>query len=123
MLGWILVPVGGAFGALSRYAAERAIAGVLGPTVLGTFFVNITGSFLLGLLLSVLADRVHIAPEWRLFVAVGFLGSYTTFSTVTVATIQLAEDGALVRAAVNILGSIVVGLIAAFLGLLAGRAL
>ena len=123
MLPWILVALGGAAGALSRYAIDRAIVNALGPTVLGIFIINVTGSFLLGLFLSLSAGRTGWPDELRVLLAVGFLGAYTTFSTLTVASVQLVQSGEITRGALNILGSIVVGLIAAFLGILVGRAI
>ena len=123
MLLWALVAAGGALGAMSRYGVDRAVNGVFGTTVLGTFAVNISGSFLLGLLVAAGAGRMGLLPdEARAFAAVGFLGSYTTFSTLTVASVQLAGDGDWFRAAVNVIGSIVVGVIAAFAGIAVGRA-
>ena len=62
-------------------------------------------------------------PESRLLIAVGILGSYTTFSTLTIASLQLFQGGEVTRGLLNIFGSIAVGLLAAFLGLLVGRAL
>ena len=109
-------------GALSRYALDRAAVAALGPTVLGIFAINVTGSFLLGVFIA--AFDAHDWPSsTKMLIAVGFLGSYTTFSTLTVASIQLAESGELTRAALNIVGSIVVGLAAAGVGVLVGRAL
>ena len=78
---------------------------------------------MLGLFVSVSAERVGVPDEVRLLVAVGFLGAYTTFSTLTVASVQLADSGDLLRGALNIVGSIVVGLVAAYLGIIAGRAI
>ena len=119
---WILVAAGGALGALSRYALDRAVAAYIGPGVLGIFLINITGSFLLGVFVT--AYDAHGWPmSTRLLVAVGFFGSYTTFSTLTVASVQLAQGGDMARAALNILGSVAVGLAAAFAGILVGRAL
>ncbi len=119
---WLLVAAGGALGALSRYAIDRAVTAYVGPTVLGIFLINITGSFLLGVFAT-----AYDANEWpastRFLIAVGFFGSYTTFSTLTVASVQLADGGDIARAALNIVGSVVVGLAAAFLGILVGRAL
>ena len=123
MLLWALVAAGGALGAMSRYGVDRAVNGIFGTTVLGTFAVNISGSFLLGLLVAAGAGRMGVPDEARAFAAVGFLGSYTTFSTLTVASVQLAGDGDWLRAAVNVIGSIVVGVIAAFAGILVGRAI
>ena len=108
---------------MSRYGVDRAVNGVFGTSVLGTFAVNISGSFLLGLLVVAGAGRMGVPDEARAFAAVGFLGSYTTFSTLTVASVQLAGDGDWLRAAVNVIGSIVVGVIAAFAGILVGRAI
>ena len=119
---WLLVAVGGALGALSRYAIDRAVTAYIGPNVLGIFLINITGSFLLGIFIT--AYDAHGWPmSTRLLVAVGFLGSYTTFSTLTVASVQIVQGGDMTRAALNILGSIAVGLAAAFAGILVGRAL
>ena len=117
----LLIAVGGALGALSRYYLDTAVTRLIGPTVLGIFLVNITGSFLLGVFIS--ATEAHIAWQHnaRLFAAIGFLGSYTTFSTLTVATVGLVQDGDLTRAALNIGGSVIVGLTAALLGLYLGK--
>lgn len=122
MLPWALVAVGGALGAMSRYGVDRAINVMFGTAPLGTFAANISGSFLLGLLVAAIAARTGLPEEFRLFAAVGFLGSYTTFSTLTVASVQFATDGDWMRAALNIVGSVVVGVIAAFAGIALGRA-
>ena len=119
---WLLVAAGGAAGAVSRYALDRVAVAVLGPTVVGILVINVTGSFLLGLFVTV-SEGYGWPSSVRLLAAVGFLGSYTTFSTLTVASIQLAESGELTRAALNIAGSVFLGLAAAFLGLVVGRAL
>ena len=120
---WAFVAIGGALGAVSRYGLDRAVIGALGPTVLGTFLINITGSFALGVFVAVSPARVPWPVETRLFVAVGFLGSYTTFSTLTVAGAQMLDSGETTRALLNLFGSLAVGLAAAFAGILAGRAL
>ena len=119
---WLLVAAGGALGALSRYALDRAAVAVLGPTVLGILLINVTGSFLLGIFVAA-SDSFGWPSSARMLVAVGFLGSYTTFSTLTVASVQLAESGELTRAALNIIGSICLGLAAAVAGVLVGRVL
>ena len=118
-----MVAAGGALGAAARYGVERAFSGMLGPTVLGTFAANISGSFLLGIVLAAASGRFGLSEEARVFAAVGFLGSYTTFSTLTVASVLLAGDGDWGHAALNIVGSVVVGLAAALGGLTLGRLL
>lgn len=122
MLPWALVAIGGALGAMSRYGVDRVFVGIFGPTVLGTFTVNISGSFLLGLFVVAVDNRLGLSPELRAVIAVGFLGSYTTFSTLTVAGVHLAQGGDWMRAAVNIVGSVIVGILAAFAGIVVGRA-
>ena len=119
---WLLVALGGALGAVSRYALDRAVVAAIGPTVLGIMLINVTGSFLLGFFVSA-SDGFGWPSSARMLVAVGFLGSYTTFSTLTVASVQLAESGELTRAALNIAGSIGLGLAAALAGILVGRAI
>ena len=123
MTPFLLIAVGGALGALSRYYLDTAVTRLLGPTLLGIFFVNITGSFLLGVFISATGTHATWQPNARLFAAVGFLGSYTTFSTLTVATVELVQGGDLTRAALNIGGSVIVGLAAALLGLYLGKLL
>lgn len=122
-MSWLLIAVGGALGALSRYAVDRAVQAAVGQTVLGIFIVNVTGSFLLGLFVGASAADGGAPSGARLLAAVGFLGSYTTFSTLMVAGVQSAEGGELGRAALNVAGSVAAGLAAAFLGALMGRAL
>ena len=122
MLLWALIALGGALGALARYAIDGAVNGILGTTTLGTFAANISGSFLLGLVVVATAGRIGLADEVKALAAVGFLGSYTTFSTLTVASVQLANNGDWKGAALNIVGSVIVGVIAAFAGIVAGRA-
>ena len=123
MVEWAVVAGGGALGAMSRHAINLAVLNAMGSSLLGTFIANITGSVLLGLFVGFVETRPELPGEYRLFLAVGFLGSYTTFSTLTVATTQGFDTGDLGRAAINLGGSIIVGLIAAYLGLLAGRSI
>ena len=123
MMAYVLVALGGALGALSRYALDRAATAIVGgPTVLGILLINVTGSFLLGAFVGA-SDGRGWSESARLLVAVGFLGSYTTFSTLTVASAQLAQSGEVGRAALNIVGSVALGLLAALAGVLVGRAL
>jgi CrcB protein len=119
----LLIAVGGALGALSRYYLDTAANRMLGPTVLGILFINITGSFLLGAFISATETHITWQHDARLFATIGFFGSYTTFSTLTVATVALVQDGDLARAAINIGGSVTVGLAAALLGLYLGKLL
>ena len=117
----LLIAVGGALGALSRYYLDTGVTRLIGPTMLGIFFVNITGSLALGVFVTASETHITWQNNARLFAAIGFFGSYTTFSTLTVASVELVRDGDLTRAAFNIGGSIIVGLAAAALGLYLGK--
>ena len=120
---WILVAAGGAVGTLLRFSAGRLAIHLLGPgTVWGTFFVNVTGSFALGFFLAYALQRGEISGDVRAMVAIGLLGGYTTFSTLSYDTIRLLESGELTRAGINIAANLALGLAAAFLGVLSGRA-
>ena len=117
----ILIGVGGALGAVSRYGGDKLITGIVGQTVLGTFAVNISGSLMLGLIAGMASSRTNVPEAFTMLLAVGFCGSFTTFSTVTVSSFRLFEDGDYITASTNIFGSIVVGLASAGIGLWIGR--
>ena len=86
-----------------------------------TLVINLTGSFLIGLILVLLTDRVMADPAWRLLLVVGFLGGYTTFSSYTFEALQLMQHGELLRTAAYVLGSNGLGLLATYLGMLLAR--
>lgn len=117
----IAIAVGGALGALGRYGtgsvAMRVSAGFF-PW--GTFAVNMIGAFLIGFL-SALFERFLIPPALRSMVLVGFLGSYTTFSTYMLESVRLLQDGEYGIALWNVLGGVVLGLVFVILGIFAGR--
>ena len=117
----VLVALGGAAGAVARYGVDRLALAHLGSTLAGTAIVNVSGSFALGLLAGVLGTRTDWPDEVRMLAAVGFLGSYTTFSTLSLATVRLLEEGNVAGAAANLSASVVLGLAAAFVGLMLGR--
>ena len=119
---WFMVALGGATGSVLRYGVGRLAVTYLGPsTFLDTLFVNVTGAFALGLFITFALERVHVPDELRGVVAVGFLGGYTTFSTLAFEAVRLAESGELLRAGASLLGNIVLGLLAAYLGIIAAR--
>ena len=119
---FLLVALGGALGAVARYGVDRLVLAHLASGLVGTAVVNVTGSFVLGLLAGLLRPRPDWSDEVNMLVAVGFLGSYTTFSTLSLATVVLLEEGNVSGAAVNLSTSVVLGLAAAFGGLAIGRA-
>jgi fluoride exporter len=120
----VLIAAGGAAGAVSRYVVDAFVSDRLGGAFpLGTLLINLSGSFVLGLLFSLAIERNVLPSDIRAPVMIGFLGAYTTFSTLMLETWRLAEDGAIVLAVLNIAGSAVLGLVAVFAGLAIGRAL
>jgi CrcB protein len=109
---------------MSRYAVQTSVNSLAGgPTVLGTFLVNISGAFLLGLLVGLGENGFLPVGPWRTVLAVGFLGAYTTFSTLMLEGTVRAEDGEMTAALLNLGGSVLVGLIAVYGGLTLGRAI
>jgi CrcB protein len=117
----LLVAAGGAIGAAARYLAGLWIAARLGASFpWGTFFVNVTGSFLIGIVL-VLVEGGTLPAEARLFLAVGILGGYTTFSTFSYETLQLLNGGDVVPVLLNVLGQLLIGLLAVYLGVIFAR--
>src|SRR5580658_6506870 len=105
-----MVLLGGAVGSLTRYVAGTAIMTRFGGRFpLGTFVINVTGSFLIGLIMTLLTERVQPHPNWRLLLVVGFLGGYTTFSSFEWETLGLVQDGARWLGLLNVMGSVVFG--------------
>jgi len=82
--------------------------------------INVTGSFLVGMILTVLATKAHWSPNWRYLLPIGFIGGYTTFSTFEYETLRLFQDGQLLTAMLNIALSVVVGFIGVWIGAVAG---
>ena len=119
----LLVGLGGALGAMARYGINQLAVSQLGSSFVGTFIANISGTFLLGLLVGFLSSHPIWPAEVRIFLTVGFLASYTTFSTLSVGTIQLLQKGDLSGAVVNLGASVVLGLTAAVAGIMFGRAI
>jgi CrcB protein len=119
----ILVGIGGFFGAVARYLVDGWVSQATGGSFpYGTLVINISGSFVLGILFGLTVERAVLPAEIRAPLMIGFLGAYTTFSTWMLESWRLAEGGALVAAAMNIGGSVVLGLAAVFAGLVVGRA-
>ncbi len=114
------VGLAGSLGALSRYLLGRFVAERISQGFpLGTLIINITGSLVIGLLFA-LAARNIITSTLQLILATGFLGGYTTFSTMSWEIVQLARSGSRPASALYLLASVTLGLLAAGLGLLAG---
>lgn len=124
-MGAILwVGLGGFLGANARYLLGGVIAERWGAAFpWGTFVINISGSFILGLFLAFAEERPWMHPSSRLMFAVGFVGAYTTFSTFEYESIRLLQDGEWLLAFANVAGSVVAGLFAVFAGIALGKSI
>ena len=118
----LAVALGGAVGARARYGVSNAVAAVFGARFpLGTLVVNVAGSFVMGWLFALFAERVHVPPEMRLLLMTGLLGAFTTFSTFSVETLVLLQAGRWLAGAANVLLSVALCVGAAWLGTLLVR--
>jgi CrcB protein len=115
------IAVAGALGALARYGLDGWVSERGGAFPWGTFVVNVTGAFVLGFVFTVMTERFLVASWLRTTITIGFLGSYTTFSTFTLETFRLLQSGSYVLGALNGLGSLTAGLAAVWCGVVLGR--
>ncbi len=119
-----LIAAGGAAGAVSRYLVDSAILDrFAGAFPIGILVVNVSGAFAVGLLAALIVDRGVLPADLRAPLMVGFLGAYTTFSTLMVDSWRLIEDGLPLLALGNLVGSVAIGLVAVVAGLWLGRSL
>jgi CrcB protein len=119
-----MLAIGGALGAIARYQVATVIQQRL--TVgfpYGTFVVNISGCFIMGLATIVLTERLVVHPNWRFLVPIGFVGAYTTFSTFELETFMAVSEQAWLTALANVVASVIAGYVALWAGIVAGRAL
>ena len=122
MPGWLAVALGGALGALARYGLVTLVARQI-PAAFpwGVLITNVLGCFAAGMVFVLTAERAGVDPLWRLLLAVGFLGAFTTFSAFSVDTLILLGAGALLPALLNVLGNLVPCLLACALGMQIAR--
>lgn len=120
----IAIAVAGALGALGRYGLDGWVSR-RAPSSFpwGTFVINVSGSFLLGIAFVAMTERFRLEPWLRSGLTIGLLGAYTTFSTLSLETYRMIEDRAYPLAAANALGSLIAGLVALYAGVVIGRAI
>lgn len=122
MLNLLAIAGGGALGALMRFWVSNSVYAIYGRDFpYGTLAVNVLGSFFMGLLFILLTERFNLDPAWRAALLIGLLGAFTTFSTFSIETLNLFIAGEAIRALINVLLSVVVCILATWLGILIGR--
>lgn len=113
-----LIAIFGALGTLARYGLQGVVQMRMGGTFpYGTLLINLTGCFLLGLIGQFTLNRIVISADWRIAIAVGFFGGYTTFSSFGWETAKMLEDGEWMRAATYVGASVVAGLLLSVAGI------
>ncbi|HTQ61483.1 MAG TPA: fluoride efflux transporter CrcB [Candidatus Solibacter sp.] len=122
MVKYLMVGIGGFLGAVARFWLGGYISDKMGMRFpYGTLVINCTGCFLLGFIVTLMAERTHWSPNWRFLLPIGFIGAYTTFSTFEYETFRAMQDGELVVAFLNVAISVIVGFLAVWLGMIAGK--
>ncbi len=123
MLKYFVIGIGGFVGAVARYSLGAYIGGRYGVRFpLGTFIINMSGCFLIGLIMTLLA-RTTASAYWRYLIPIGFIGAYTTFSTFEYETLRAIQDGQLTTGLLNVGLSLTIGFIAVWAGAAIGKVL
>jgi CrcB protein len=124
MTKYWMVGIGGFLGSIARFWLGSYITFRMGARFpYGTFVINLTGSFLIGLVVTLLAERADWSPNLLYLIPIGFIGAYTTFSTFELEAFRSVRNGDLFLALLNVLLSVTLGFIAVWLGVVTGRTL
>ncbi|MFZ0309764.1 MAG: fluoride efflux transporter CrcB [Candidatus Sulfotelmatobacter sp.] len=124
MLKYLMIGIGGGLGSILRFWLGSYIGSKMGTRFpYGTFVINITGSFLIGLVFALLTARTHWSANWRYLIPIGFIGGYTTFSSFEYETLRTIQDGQVGIGLLYVATSVVFGLVAVWGGMIAGRAI
>ncbi len=117
MIQWILIAVGGAVGALGRYWVSGVLNNAEHRLPFGTLTVNVLGSFLMGVCFVLILEKVKLSPEMRPLLMTGFMGAFTTFSTFSLETVAMIQEGHIMSALIYISLSLILCLVALYAGL------
>jgi CrcB protein len=119
-----LIALGGALGSIARYWVGSTIAGRMGTRFpYGTFIINLTACVIIGFSITYLGKRAGLSPAWRYLIPIGFVGAYSTFSTYEWETLTTLRAGAFAMAGLYAIGSLILGLVATWLGAVLAEAI
>lgn len=119
---FLLISIGAIAGANLRYWVGDWVAARLGASFpYGTLVVNLTGTLILGIFITLATERFLWDPRWRVLVAIGFCGSYTTFSSYMFESVNLITSGQYTSGLLNLFGSVILGVLVMFAGIMLGR--
>jgi CrcB protein len=122
MTKYLMVVIGGGLGSALRFWVGSYVSERLGTRFpYGTFVINITASFLIGFILTLLAERTNWNPNWRYLIPIGFIGGYSTFSTFEFESFRAFQNGELLITGLNIGLSVVLGFVSVWLGVVTAR--
>src|ERR1035438_2034728 len=123
LLKYLFVGIGGCLGSILRFWLGSYIGSKMGTRFpYGTLVINVTGSFLIGFF-ALLTVKTHWSPNWRYLIPIGFIGGYTTFSSFEYETLRTIQDGQIALGVLYVATSVVVGFVAVWGGMIAGRAI
>jgi fluoride exporter len=124
LLKYVLVGVGGCLGSIARFWLGTYIGSRMGTRFpYGTFVINVSGSFLIGLIFALLTTKTQWGPNWRYLIPIGFIGGYTTFSSFEFETLRTMQDGQIGIALLYVGLSVLAGFVAVWVGVVAGNAI
>jgi fluoride exporter len=124
LLKYVMVGAGGCLGSILRFWLGTYVGGRMGTRFpYGTLVINVTGSFLIGLIFAVLTAKTSWSPNWSYLILIGFIGGYTTFSSFEFETLRTIQGGQIGLGLLYVAVSVIIGFIAVWGGMLAGRAI
>ncbi len=122
MQKYLFIALGGALGAIARYWVGAAVGSRMGTRFpYGTFIINMSACIIIGFSITLISKRADLNPAWRYMIPIGFVGAYSTFSTYEWETLSSLREGAFTVAALYAFGSLILGLVATWAGIVLGE--